>query len=193
MHVHSSAPSPWVLRFAHLVPAGGRVLDLASGSGRHAHLFAARGSPVLAVDRDASLLAGLAGVAGITTRAADLEAGTWPLKGERFDAVIATNYLYRPLLAQLADALAPDGTLLYETFADGNARFGKPSNPDFLLRPGELLAVFGARLTVVAFEQGEVHSPGRSAVMQRLAAVGTARPWPPLLASAANDGAARGQ
>jgi SAM-dependent methyltransferase len=158
------------------------VLDLACGRGRHARHFAARGATVLAVDRDAAALAALAGVAGITTRELDLEAGAWPLAGATFDAIVVCNYLHRPRLPQLVAALAPAGVLLYETFAEGNAAYGRPANPDFLLRRDELLAVAAAgALTVVAFEQGVVRGPERTAVVSRLAAVGPGRPWPPAL------------
>jgi SAM-dependent methyltransferase len=181
--VHTSlTPSPWIERFAALVPAGARVLDLASGRGRHARLFAARGCDVLAVDRDGEALATMAGVAGIATRAVDLESGGWALAGERFDAIVVANYLHRPLFAHLVSALAADGVLLYETFARGNEAYGKPSNPDFLLAPDELLEVFRDHLRVVAFEQGKLDGAGgAAAVVQRLAAVGLERPWPPLL------------
>jgi SAM-dependent methyltransferase len=166
------------------VPAGARVLDLACGSGRHALFFAARGCRVLAVDRDATALAALAGVSGVATRVADLEAGAWPLEGERFDAVVVTNYLHRPLMAPLLAALADDGALLYETFARGNEAYGRPSNPDFLLAPDELLHLVRERLRVVAFEQGRVGEGGTAAVLQRVAAIGHARRWPPDLDAA---------
>ncbi|MEP6656687.1 MAG: SAM-dependent methyltransferase, partial [Betaproteobacteria bacterium] len=117
----------------------------------------------------------------IATLAADLETGTWPLPAQRFDAIVVCNYLHRPLWPHLLGALAPDGVLLYDTFAIGNERHGKPSNPDYLLRPAELLDVFGGALGIVAFEQGEVHQAERGAVVQRVAAVGAARPWPPAL------------
>ena len=173
------APSSWVTRFATLVPPGARLLDLACGRGRHARYFAARGARVTAVDRDASALAALAGVPGVTTVESDLEGGDWPFARERFDAVVVANYLHRPLLAPLAAALDPAGVLLYETFARGNEAYGRPSNPDFLLAPGELLGfAAGAGLTVVAFEQGRVDVAGRAAVVQRLVAVGPGYPWP---------------
>jgi len=168
-HLRVEAPSAWVVRFAPLVRPGGSVLDLASGGGRHARFFAARGHPVEAVDRDARTSAALAGLAGATTTCADLEAGPWPFPGRRFDAVVVTNYLHRPLFPDIVAALADGGVLLYETFMRGNERFGKPSNPAFLLAPGELLAAFGA-LSLVAFEQGRVDSPA-TAVIQRLCAV----------------------
>jgi SAM-dependent methyltransferase len=180
-------PSPWIVRFASLVPHGARVLDLAAGHGRHARFFAARGANVVAVDRDASPLSALAGVAGVETRVLDLEAGKWPLAGERFDAIVVVNYLHRPLFAHLRVALAADGALLYETFAMGNEAYGRPANPDFLLCRDELLtlAALPPAMTVVAFEQGVVTSESRQAVVQRLAAVGTARAWPPALAPVA--------
>ena len=175
------APSPWIERFAHLVPPGARVLDAAAGHGRHALLFAARGARVTAVDRDAAALATFDVTPGIATRVLDLETGVWPLAGESFDAIVVAHYLHRPALALLVDALAPDGAFLYETFAHGNARYGRPANPDFLLRPYELLDTVRGRLTVVAFEQGIADNHGRTAVVQRIAAVGAGRPWPPML------------
>ena len=178
------APSPWIVRFAHLVPAGACVLDLACGYGRHARFFAARGAQVLAVDCDAAALATLAGTPGIDVRQADLEDEAWPLGGQRFDAIVVSHYLHRPLFPALRAALGPHGTLLYETFAQGNEAYGRPSNPDFLLRPGELLALAASptnALVVVAFEQGRVELGGRPAVLQRLAAIGPERAWPPVL------------
>jgi len=183
---HTGGPSAWVLRFAHLVPVGARVLDLASGTGRHARLFAQRGCKVVAADREVALLAPLHDVPNVTTEVVDLETGHWPFSSQRFDAIVVTNYLHRPLFPHLAAALAPGGALLYETFALGNEAFGRPANPDFLLQPGELLEVFGRLTTVVAFEQGKVHAEDRDAVVQRLAAVGRARSWPPALESAAD-------
>ena len=178
------APSPFIARFAQLVPAGARVLDLACGYGRHARFFATRGAQVVAVDRDVTALATLSGIAGIETRLADLETGTWPFADERFDAIVVSHYLHRPLFPYLRAALVADGALLYETFALGNEAFGRPSNPDFLLQPGELLTVAGVGprpMTVVAFEQGVVEIGERPAVLQRLAAVGPQRAWPPIL------------
>ena len=177
-----SPPSGWIVRFAGVIAPGGRVLDLACGTGRHARHLAALGHPVLAVDRDAAALATLAGVPGVDTRQVDLEAGSWPLGAERFDAIVVTNYLHRPLLPHLLAALAPNGVLLYETFGRGNEVFGRPANPDFLLAPDELLRfALDGGLTVVAFEQGATQPPQRAAVVGRLAAVGPARSWPPPL------------
>ena len=179
-----SPASPWIVRFSPLVASGARVLDLACGRGRHARWFAGRGCRVLAVDRDVDALAALADVPGIETAALDLESGGWPLAGERFDAIVVTNYLHRPLFPDLLAVLAGDGTLLYETFARGNEAHGRPSNPAFLLEPGELLRIVGGRLAVVAFEEGRVDEDGRVAVVQRIAAVGTRRAWPPDLPAA---------
>jgi SAM-dependent methyltransferase len=174
------APSPWIVRFAPLIAAGARVLDLAAGRGRQALFLAGRGAHVLAVDRDGQALATFAGSANIETRVADLEAGVWPFGSERFDAIVVVHYLHRALFPHLLDSLSADGVLLYETFAEGNAVYGKPSNPAFLLAPGELLDLARERLTVVAFEQGRIDGEP-PAVMQRLAAVGRQRAWPPLL------------
>jgi SAM-dependent methyltransferase len=172
--VHPLAPSPWIVRFAPLVRAGGAVLDVACGGGRHARLLAARGHRVEAVDRDEAAIAALAGVPRIDARCADLEAGPWPYAGRRFDGVVVTRYLHRPLFGALAEALGDGGVLLYETFMRGHERHGRPSRPEFLLEPGELLVAF-AGLTVVAFEQGRVDAPA-PAVVQRLCAVRGAPP-----------------
>ena len=165
-----ATPSPWVCRFMPLVRAGGRVLDVACGEGRHARYFAHHGYRVEAVDRDAQALQGLAGVNGVKTRLADLEAGAWPYPGEQFDAVVVTNYLHRPLFAHLFAAMVPGAVLIYETFALGNERYGRPSNPDFLLRPGELLQVTHGRLEVTAYENLAVEIP-RPALVQRVCAI----------------------
>ena len=166
----SLAPSAWVQQWAPCVPEG-TVLDLACGSGRHARHFAALGHRVLAVDRDAAALASMAGEPRIHTVDLDLEdGGPWPFSGERFAGIVVTNYLHRRLLPALATALAPGGALLYETFMLGNERYGKPSNPEFLLRAGELWDVFGVALQVRSFEQGYRAEP-KPAIIQRLCAV----------------------
>ena len=176
------APSAWVVRHAGLIAPGARVLDLAAGRGRHALFLAGRDARVLAVDRDSVALSTLASTPGIETRVADLEAGAWPFEGRCFDAIVAVHYLHRPLLPQILLSLADDGVLLYETFAVGNEAYGKPTNPDFLLAPGELLNFARDALTVVAFEQGVITGE-RRAVVQRLAAVGRGRRWPAPLAA----------
>lgn len=165
-----AAPSAWALRWAERVPSGGRILDVACGTGRHARFFAARGHPVEAVDRDPALLAGLAGVPGVTRRHADLEQDPWPYAGEQFAGVVVANYLHRPLFPRLLESLAVDGVLLYETFAAGNERYGRPSNPDFLLKPGELLDLVRGKLRVVAYEDLFVSDP-KPAMVQRICAI----------------------
>jgi SAM-dependent methyltransferase len=162
-------PSAWVVRWSHLVPAHGAVLDVACGAGRHATYFAQRGHRVKAIDRNADALAGLAGRPGIETILADIEDGPWPCDGETFAAVVVTHYLHRPLLPLLVEAVAPGGILLYETFAQGNERFGRPSNPAFLLRPGELLEAVRGRLRVIAYEDMQIDGP-KPAMIQRICA-----------------------
>ena len=183
---HGSEPvSAWVQRWSSLVPAGGTVLDVACGLGRHTRWFLARGHRVFAVDRSAAAIDGVRALAPsgigerLETRVADLESGPWPFAGQRFDAVVVTNYLWRPLLPVIVDSVAPGGALIYETFAAGNEAYGKPSRADFLLRPGELLAAC-AGLRVVAFEDGYLDGPPRR--VQRIAAVraGADGSWPPL-------------
>lgn len=173
-HTHIDEPSAWVMRWAPLIARGGRVLDVASGGGRHARWLAAQGHAVEAVDRDQNALAALAGVASVNTRVADLENAPWPYAGQAFAGVVVVNYLHRPLLPRLLDALAPGGVLIYETFAAGNERFGRPRNPDFLLQPGELLRAAHGRLEVIAYENLTVELP-RPAVVQRMCAVGPIR------------------
>ena len=148
------------------------MLDLAAGNGRHARYFAGRGHPVEAVDRDAGALASLAGIAGIHARCADLENGPWPYPDERFAGIVVANYLHRPLFPALLAGLAAGGVLVYETFAVGNERYGRPFNPDFLLRPGELLEVCRGRLRVVGYENVTVTHP-KPAIVQRVCAINT--------------------
>jgi len=161
-------PSLWVVRFAPAIPKGGQVLDLACGGGRHARLLLAAGHSLLAIDRDTSKIKDLEEQCEIVT--ADLEApGSDPLAGRHFTGIVVTNYLHRPLLARLPAALEPGGILIYETFALGNERFGKPSNPDFLLKPGELLDAVEGPLRVRAYEDLIVERP-KPAAVQRLVA-----------------------
>ncbi len=169
IHPPLAAPSAWLTRWAHLIRPGGRVLDLACGSGRHSAWLTKQGFAVLAVDRDAEAVEALP--PGIERRVADLEQGAWPLADAgRFDGVVVTNYLHRPLWPHLLEVLAPGGVLIYETFAAGNETVGKPSRPDFLLQPGELLDVAHGALRVIGFEDGTIEVP-RTAFVQRICAV----------------------
>jgi SAM-dependent methyltransferase len=165
-----STPSPWVVRWAPLIKTGGAVLDVACGRGRHARYLAGLGHEVTAVDRDPEALESLRGIPRIHTLHADLENNQpWPLPGKQFDGIVVTNYLHRPLFPHLIASLAQGGVLIYETFALGNERYGKPSNPDFLLRPGELLKAFGS-MHVEGFEEGLQQHPKPSQI-QRICAI----------------------
>ncbi len=170
--------SPWILRFSPLLPDGGSVLDLAAGTGRHSAWFLERGHHVTAVDRWISGLEQLKSAMFAVARSrfevieADLEDGSpWPLGERRFDAVVVVNYLHRPLWPSILSAIAPGGLLLYETFARGQETLGRPSNPDFLLKPDELLESVRGQLHVVAFEQGRIETAEGAAVKQRIAAI----------------------
>lgn len=170
----SEAASAWIQRWSHLVPQGGAVLDVACGMGRHLRWFAARGHPVVGVDRSEPAIATLQPMGELVL--ADIETGPWPLAGRAFAGVVVTNYLWRPLLPTLVQSVASGGVLLYETFASGNETVGKPSRPDFLLQPGELLrACTGLR--VVAYEDGFLDGPAR--FVQRIAAVREGAGEPP--------------
>ncbi|MEO8598940.1 MAG: class I SAM-dependent methyltransferase [bacterium] len=172
--VTQDTPSAWVQRFAALIPPG-PVLDLACGSGRHARLLAALGHPVLAADRDTVALARAAGQ-GIVTTLVDLEAdgAVWPFDAEHFAAIVVANYLHRPLFLHMLDSLANGGLLIYETFSSGNALYGKPSNPDFLLKRGELFELLrqhpSINMHVLAFEDGYTATP-KPAMVQRICAI----------------------
>ncbi len=163
-------PSEWVRRWSHLAPPGGAVLDVACGRGRHMRWFREHGHRVTGVDRDPQAIEAVA--AWGEAVCADIENGPWPFGGRRFAAVVVTNYLWRALLPAIVDSVAPGGVLLYETFSSGNESVGKPSRPDFLLQPGEMLQACGA-LRVVAYEDGFLEEPPR--FVQRIAAV---RPQP---------------
>jgi SAM-dependent methyltransferase len=169
-----SPPSPWVVRWSPLVASGGTVLDVACGGGRHLRWFHGRGHRVTGVDRSAEALRPLASLErdGAEIVEADIEDGPWPFAGRVFDAVVVTNYLWRPRLGDIVSALAPGGVLICETFAAGNETVGRPARADFLLRPGELLDVC-RDLRVVAYENGFLDAPAR--FVQRVAAV---RPVP---------------
>lgn len=163
------AVSDWIERFAGLVSEDSRVLDVACGRGRHALFLAERGCRVDAVDRDPACVSAFVDHPAVRFRAADIEIGPWPYAGQLFDLIVVTDYLHRPLLPILRDGLADGGLLLIETFAAGQEKFGRPTNPDFLLRRGELLDVCRPTLSVIAFEDTVVHRPDPARV-QRIAA-----------------------
>ena len=160
------ATSAWVARWSHLLLAGCSVLDLACGHGRHMHHFAGLGHAVIGVDRDPDAIAAVSRLG--ETICADIENGPWPLVGRTFGGLIVTNYLWRPLWPYVLQSLGPNGVLIYETFSAGNESVGKPSRPDFLLNPGELLSAC-KDLRVVAFEEGFLDRPER--FVQRIVAV----------------------
>jgi SAM-dependent methyltransferase len=169
------SPSAWVSTHADLIRRGGRVLDLACGSGRHTRDLVDRGFRLVAADIDLAGVADLSGDSRIELIEADLENDDWPFVESRFDGIVVCNYLHRPHLPLLVDALDDGGVLIFDTFAVGNERFGRPRNPDFLLRPGELLDAFAKALSVIAYEHGEVDEPA-PAVRQRLCAIKGVRP-----------------
>ncbi len=176
-HLRTTTPSPWVVRFAGLIAAETTVLDLAAGGGRHARLLLDRGCKVVCVDRETEPLAGLADETGTEIIEADLEGRHSPfadggvLAGRSFGGIVVVNYLHRPLMTDLIDALEPGGVLIYETFASGNEAFTRPRNPDHLLKSGELLELARSRLQVVAYEHGIVAHADIPGVKQRLCAV----------------------
>lgn len=164
-------PSPWVEGHCRLIPPGAAVLDLACGSGRHACRLAELGYAITAVDRNFEAISKLQGRPGIEAIVADLEGETWPLAGRQFAGIVVTNYLWRPRLGDVLAMLAPGGVLIYETFMLGNAAYGKPSSPQFLLRPGELREVVAAAgLREIAFVEGYVETP-KPAMRQAICAV----------------------
>lgn len=170
MHDAYEPPSFWLTRHAPLIRPEGTVLDLACGAGRNARWLAQRGWRVEAVDRDAEAIAGLQQAPGVHAFAADLENGPWPFRHGAFDGIVVCRYLHRPLLPLLAETLAEGGVLIYETFMQGQEKFGRPQNPDFLLRSNELFEAFSSRLAITAFEQGMVETP-KPAVIQRICAI----------------------
>jgi SAM-dependent methyltransferase len=171
------SPSPWVTRFGGLVKPAGRVLDVAAGYGRYSKWFFEQNCQVVAVDVDLVATFSIASThPDVQVVNADIERGPWPLLAEnglpqQFDAVVVTNYLWRPLFPVLLASLAPGGVLIYETFAAGNETVGKPSRPDFLLRQGELLELC-KNLRVVAYEHGFLPQPDR--YVQRICALNQA-------------------
>ena len=166
----TATPSAWVVTHASLICKAGKVLDLACGSGRHAIWLTAQGYQVEAVDRDVQAVAPMQSMRNINVTIRDIETGAWPESQEKYDGIVVSRYLFRPLLAKLATMLKPDGVLIYETFMAGNERYGRPRNPDFLLQPDELKTVYAPLLEVHAFWQGEVAGEV-PAVMQRICAV----------------------
>ena len=171
------APSDWIVRHASGISPVGTVLDVACGAGRHLRWLHARGLAVTGIDRTLDGVSGLRGAPGVSLIEADLEDGTpFPLRGQRFSGVVVTNYLHRPLLPALVAATADDGVFLYETFALGQERLGRPTNPDFLLRPNELVDAVRPSLTVVSYEHGLVDD-GRPRIVQRIAACGSRHVW----------------
>ena len=164
-------PSGWVIEHTPLIRREGRVLDLACGYGRHAVWLAAQGFQVDAVDCNALALAGMHEIKNINIIVTDIECGEWPATAQKYDAIIVSRYLYRPILSMLAEMLTIDGVLIYETFMIGNERYGKPSNPDYLLLQDELYSVYAPLLTIHAFEQGQVIKGSVPAVTQRICAI----------------------
>ncbi len=164
-----NSPSRWVIRWSSLLKPGTKILDLACGRGRNSLFLASLGHNVVAVDRDATKLSDIPDRPEITTLCEDLESGVWPLVGWKFGGIIVTNYLYRPMLPDLIKNLESGGILIYETFAQGNQVFGRPSNPDYLLFPYELLDMLRDKLHIIGFEQGRVDLPS-SAILQRVCA-----------------------
>ena len=162
--------SDWVKHWTTLIPTGGKILDLACGNGRHAIYLANLGYRVDAVDRDFSLLENLKDQHGITATEYDLESNRWPFQAGSYEGVVVTNYLHRPLFSHLVSAVKSSGVLIYETFSAGNEKFGKPSNPDFLLWPGELLEVVRDKFRVIAYEDIYLSLP-KPAMVQRICAV----------------------
>lgn len=169
-------PSPWVERFYSGIKGNGQVLDVACGAGRHFPLGLASGKTITGIDRDLAKARQFSGSLNLLLIEADLEDGSpFPLRGNRYDGVIVTNYLWRPILPEIVAAVADDGLLIYETFGVGQEKYGRPSNPDFLLQPGELIAAVSGRLSVVAYEHMTLRHPER--VVQRIAAVGPQHRW----------------
>lgn len=165
----ANAPSPWVARFAAKLTKKGSIIDIACGNGRHTRLLVDQGHQVIAIDRDLAGVQDLANLNAVELLNYDLESGTWPFPPESAAGIIVANYLHRPHFKRLYETLANDGLLIFETFAVGNEHFGRPSNPDFLLKPGELLEVFGGDMDILAYEEVEETLP-KPAFKQRICA-----------------------
>lgn len=162
-------PSEWLLNHAQHIKPAGSVLDVAAGSGRNTRWLAQQGYKVEAVDRDQQALESMQGVENIHLHITDIENADWPYSGQEFDAILVCRYLHRPLFPLILQSLAPQGVLIYETFMQGHEAYGRPSNPDFLLRENELLEVFKNDLEVIAFEQGYFEKP-KPGMLQRICA-----------------------
>jgi len=163
-------PSDWVLRFVHLIKPGGRILDLAAGHGRHSFYFLEQGFNVVAADIDVSSLRHKTALEGFSVLEVDLEVGHWPFHSLSFDAIVVTNYLFRPHFPWIIGSLKEMGVLLFESFGAGNEKFGRPKNPQFLLSSGEIYNFLSESLHVVSYEHGIENEPRRS-VRQRICAV----------------------
>lgn len=179
----AGSPSPWVAEAARQLAApdasGGhlRVLDFACGGGRHAQMLLRQGHRILAVDQNVDGLADLVGHKRLEILRLDLENGRpWPFAGERFKGVLVTNYLHRPTLGRTLGLAAPGGLLIYETFGVGNERFGRPSNPDFLARPGEIADLARRMGFAVAADSHRIVTRPRPAVIHRVLARCALRP-----------------
>ncbi len=169
-HTTRIAPSRWIVRFANRISRSGTVLDLACGGGRHGRIFLAKGHPTTFLDRDCSGVEDLSGDSLAEVISADLEShDSWPLADRRFNCVVVTNYLWRPILPRIISSIAAGGHLLYETFAEGNEAFGRPRRPDFILRSGELLDAVRGHLDVIAYEQCVLQKPSPR-IVQHIAA-----------------------
>ena len=176
-------PSAWVTRFAPLIKAGGKVLDLASGNGRHSVYMKNLGFDVTAIDHDNSAFC--QDHENIELLETDLEnQKSWILEGYRFDGIVITNYLFRPLFPHIINSLGKNGVLIYETFCRGNEIFGKPRSPHYLLNSGELFFTFCKDLRVIAYEEGIFGKRNKSA-KQRICAVNGA--LPPIPTSSAEN------
>ncbi|MDX2287532.1 MAG: class I SAM-dependent methyltransferase [Hyphomicrobiaceae bacterium] len=182
-HSNDGRPSPWVMRYVGGLRPGGCVLDVACGSGRHLRAILDAGHSAVGIDRDVCSARALQATGRLELIEADLEAGSpFPTMGRTFDGVIVTNYLWRAILPDIVESVGETGILIYETFAVGHERFGRPSNPDFLLRPGDLLGAVCGRLVTLAYQHGQLSEPER--IVQRIVAVGPEHEWltvPPLL------------